>query len=32
MICEKCHRRYGKEGVDFWSAETGICRICKEEV
>ena len=32
MICEKCGRRYGKLGLNYWDAKSGKCPICEGKV
>ncbi len=29
MICKKCSRRFGIEGVDYWSAKLSLCSGCE---
>jgi hypothetical protein len=31
VICEKCKKRFGKEGVNFWSAKISKCETCKKD-
>lgn len=28
MICEKCRRRFGKMGKNYWNARSGLCPFC----
>ena len=28
MICEKCGRRFGKIGKNYWNARSGLCPFC----
>lgn len=28
MICEKCGRRFGNIGKNYWDAKKGQCPIC----
>jgi hypothetical protein len=29
MICKKCKKRFGVEGVDYWSVELSLCSVCE---
>ena len=28
MICDKCGRRFGSEGKNYWDAKKGLCQYC----
>lgn len=29
LICKNCNRRFGIDGVNYWSVKLGLCSICK---
>ncbi|MEM0467208.1 MAG: hypothetical protein QXL17_07815 [Candidatus Thermoplasmatota archaeon] len=31
MICDQCRSRFGRIGVDYWTAQSGICPACLHE-
>jgi hypothetical protein len=31
MICDQCRARFGRIGVDYWTARSGTCPFCKAE-
>ncbi len=30
MICERCRRRFGRLGENYWTAKGGTCPVCME--
>jgi len=30
MICERCRRRFGSIGENYWTARGGVCPMCEE--
>jgi len=31
LICKKCKKRFGIEGVDYWSVKISLCSYCNEQ-
>ena len=31
VICKKCKRRFGIEGIDYWSVKISLCSHCNKQ-
>ena len=32
MICKVCRKRFGVEGVNYWSVKLSLCEKCKKRI
>ncbi len=32
MICDRCGRRFGIVGKNYWDAKKGLCSFCKNNM